>query len=56
MSEYVQGHTASVLRFHGSRNASNSCGYFTEFLKADHSILDVGCGPGSISATLAPMV
>ncbi|KAJ7682316.1 methyltransferase type 11 [Mycena polygramma] len=53
---YQKGHTPAVLRAHGARTASNTCQYFTPLLKPDHHVLDVGCGPGSITATLAPLV
>lgn len=55
-STYYQGHSASSQARHSSRNASNTCQYFTHLLKPTMRILDVGCGPGSISATLAPFV
>ena len=54
--KYSQSHTPSVLKFHGSRTATNSCAYFTPLLKPDYNILDVGCGPGSITSTLATLI
>lgn len=55
-SSYVQGHSAASQARHGARNAANTCQYFTNLLKPDMSILDVGCGPGSISSSLAALV
>ena len=56
MSNYVQGHTLSILRAHSLRNASNTCQYFIHRLKPNYKILDVGCGPGTVTATLAELV
>lgn len=50
---YTHGHHASVLRSHGSRTAADSCGYLLPHLRDDMQLLDVGCGPGSITADLA---
>ena len=55
-SKYVQGHTPNVLKFHGSRTAADSCQHFLHLLQPNYSILDVGCGPGSITADLALLV
>lgn len=56
MSKYIQGHTENVLKAHGSRTATNTCQYFLPLLKPDFEVLDVGCGPGSITTTVAPLV
>ena len=50
---YVHGHDASVLRSHGSRTVANSAQYLVPHLTAGLRILDVGCGPGSLTADLA---
>lgn len=55
-STYRQGHTAAVLQGHSTRNALNTCAYFTHLLKPDFHILDAGCGPGSITKSLAELV
>ena len=55
-SNYGQGHSSAVVRDHGSRNAANTCTYFTHLLKPDFSLLDVGCGPGSITSSLARLI
>lgn len=50
---YIHGHHSSVLNSHKARTAKDSCGYFLRRLKPDMHLLDVGCGPGSISCDLA---
>lgn len=47
-----------MLNAHQCRSASDSCGYFTPLLASRPTarILDVGCGPGSITANLASLV
>lgn len=53
---YTHGHHASVLRSHRWRTATNSAGYLLEHLRPGMSLLDVGCGPGTITADLASRV
>ncbi|TFK54875.1 UbiE family methyltransferase [Heliocybe sulcata] len=53
---YTHGHHGSVLRSHSWRTATNSCAYLLPLLKPDMVILDVGCGPGTISVDLARFV
>ncbi|KAJ7608785.1 S-adenosyl-L-methionine-dependent methyltransferase [Roridomyces roridus] len=55
-SQYTHGHHESVLRSHSWRTAENSCGYLLSSLKPDMHILDVGCGPGTITLDLARLV
>jgi len=50
---YSHGHHASVLRSHGWRTAENSAGYLLPHLQPTHTLLDVGCGPGTITLDLA---
>jgi SAM-dependent methyltransferase len=52
-ASYTHGHHASVLRSHEWRTAENSAGYLLEHLRGGQSLLDVGCGPGTITADLA---
>jgi len=56
MTTYTHGHQESVLRSHKSRTAANSCGYLLPSLRPDMTLLDVGCGPGTITADLATLV
>ncbi|KAJ5172967.1 methyltransferase-UbiE family protein [Penicillium capsulatum] len=53
---YTNDHSDSVLRTHSWRNVSNSAAYLLPHLKPHMSILDVGCGPGSITVDLAKKV
>ncbi|MCA5894819.1 methyltransferase domain-containing protein [Isoptericola sp. NEAU-Y5] len=50
---YTHGHHESVLRAHRSRTAQNSAGFLLPHLRDDMSLLDVGCGPGTVTADLA---
>jgi SAM-dependent methyltransferase len=53
---YTHGHQEPVLRSHRWRTAENSCAYLLPHLRPDMTLLDVGCGPGSITADLAGRV
>jgi SAM-dependent methyltransferase len=53
---YTHGHHESVLRSHRWRTAENSAAYLRPHLRPGLSILDVGCGPGTITAGLAAAV
>jgi ubiquinone/menaquinone biosynthesis C-methylase UbiE len=53
---YTHGHQESVLRSHRWRTAENSAGYLLPFLEPGASLLDVGCGPGSLTIDLAGRV
>ena len=55
-SMYTHGHHESVLRSHRWRTAENSAAYLLERLRPGMSLLDVGCGPGTITADLADRV
>src|SRR5918997_431374 len=50
---YTHGHHESVLRAHRARTAQNSAGFLLPHLRDDMSLLDVGCGPGTVTADLA---
>ena len=53
---YTHGHHESVLRSHTSRTAANSAAYLLDALKPGMDLLDVGCGPGTITVDLARIV
>ncbi|KIN05378.1 hypothetical protein OIDMADRAFT_116380 [Oidiodendron maius Zn] len=55
-STYTTDHAASVLRTHSWRNAANSAGHVIPHIRPNMSILDVGCGPGSITIDFARLV
>jgi SAM-dependent methyltransferase len=55
-STYLHGHHDSVLRSHRWRTADNSAGYLLAALPDTARVLDVGCGPGTITADLAARV
>jgi len=53
---YTHGHHESVLRSHRWRTAENAAGYLLGELRPGMTLLDVGCGPGTITADLAGLV
>lgn len=53
---YTHGHHESVLRSHRWRTAANSAAYLVPELRPGMRLLDVGCGPGTITADLAELV
>jgi ubiquinone/menaquinone biosynthesis C-methylase UbiE len=53
---YTHGHHESVLRSHRWRTVENSAGYLLAHLRPGLDVLDVGCGPGTITVDLARRV
>lgn len=53
---YTHGHHESVLRSHAARTAANSAAYLVPQLTHGLSVLDVGSGPGTITADFARLV
>ncbi|GAB4011211.1 class I SAM-dependent methyltransferase [Nocardioides ultimimeridianus] len=53
MATYTHGHHESVLRSHRWRTAENSAAYLLPHLRPTDTLLDVGAGPGTITADLA---
>jgi SAM-dependent methyltransferase len=54
---YQFGHHPAVTKIHAQRTATKNAPYLLPHIKPYHKILDVGCGPGSITldfAALAP--
>lgn len=45
-----------ITKTYDHRTASTSCAYLLPHLHSNSSILDVGCGPGSITSSLAALV
>lgn len=56
MTIYTHGHHESVLRSHRRRDAANSAAYLLPHLRPDIALLDVGCGPGTITIDLAARI
>lgn len=54
--KYLHGHHESVLRSHTWRTAVNSAGYLLPLLRPGMRLLDVGCGPATITIDLASVV
>jgi ubiquinone/menaquinone biosynthesis C-methylase UbiE len=53
---YLHGHHDSVLRSHRWRTVENSAGYLIPRLSDGAHVLDVGCGPGTITIGMATLV
>ena len=55
-ARYTHGHSAAVLSAHSRRGAADSAAHLLPHLSAGMDLLDVGCGPASITADLAELV
>ena len=53
---YAHGHHESVLRSHRWRTVDNSAAYLLPHLHPGQRVLDVGCGPGNLTAEIAGRV
>lgn len=53
---YTHGHHPTVLANHSWRTAENSVKYLLPHLQSGQRLLDVGCGPGTITLDLAERV
>lgn len=53
---YTHGHAPAVLRQHGQRTAEEAAAFLLPHLRRGMRLLDVGCGPGSITRGLAQLV
>ena len=56
MDTYTHGHAEPVLQSHRWRTAENSAAYLLPVLRPGLDLLDVGCGPGTITVDLAARV
>ena len=56
MARYLHGHAPSVLASHTVRTAENSCSYLLPHLREGMRVLDIGCGPATITLDLAERV
>ncbi|MGB7448064.1 MAG: methyltransferase domain-containing protein [Ornithinimicrobium sp.] len=53
---YTHGHADPVLRSHRWRTVENSAAYLTPRIRNSSRILDVGCGPGTVTVDFARTV
>lgn len=53
---YSHGHHESVVQSHARRTVHDSAGYLIDHLRPGVTVLDVGAGPGSITADIAALV
>ncbi|KQO93763.1 methyltransferase domain-containing protein [Leifsonia sp. Leaf264] len=54
--QYTHGHHESVLRSHTWRTVENSAAYLAPHLVPGLAVLDLGCGPGTITVDIARRV
>lgn len=52
-NKYFGTHKEHVLQFHGIRTLQDSAAYLISSLRPDMRVLDIGCGPGSITIDFA---
>ncbi|KIW34926.1 uncharacterized protein PV07_01667 [Cladophialophora immunda] len=55
-STYTQGHSAAVVASHASRTVENSAAFLLPHLQPHFTIVDLGCGPGTITRGFCPHV
>ena len=53
---YAHGYAEPVMRAHSARTAQTCFAYGLDRLRPGMSVLDVGCGPGTITADIARLV
>ncbi|BGP13456.1 hypothetical protein JCM10213_001780 [Rhodosporidiobolus nylandii] len=53
---YPSGHDSTVLRSHRTRTVENSAPFLLPHLRPTDELLDVGCGPGTITCSFAKHV
>lgn len=55
-SNYTQGYSKATTSTHAARTIESDAAFLLPHLKPTDKILDVGCGPGSITAGFGPLV
>ena len=53
VTSYLQDHDSATLESHRSRTASRIASHLLPYLKPNSKILDIGCGPGTITCDFA---
>ncbi|MPY94997.1 MAG: methyltransferase domain-containing protein [Acidimicrobiia bacterium] len=53
---YTHGHHQAIVSSHARRTAANSAAFLLGHLQPGMRLLDIGCGPGSITVDLAAVV
>lgn len=53
---YLHGHHRSVLSAHSARTANDAAAFLLPYLEQGMKLLDIGCGPGTITVGLAAAV
>lgn len=56
MTNYTHGHHQSVLKSHRWRTIENSAAHLVPRLTPEDELLDIGCGPGTLTCDLAERV
>jgi ubiquinone/menaquinone biosynthesis C-methylase UbiE len=56
LETYTHGHAPATVRQHGKRTAAEAAAFLLPALRPGMRLLDVGCGPGSITRGLAEHV
>jgi len=56
LDTYTHGHQEAVVAHHAARTVENSANFLIPYLDPGSDVLDVGCGPGSITVELAQRV
>lgn len=55
-TNYTQGYSKATTSSHASRTVQSDAGFLIPHIKPTDKILDVGCGPGSITAGIAALI